>query len=99
MFDKLKQKAILWTIKGLGEDTLRRRFVISRILKLMEGWKMKSWKTTVCGLVAAMGTYLITVKEPAWVSLVGQFLAAVGTAGVGMFARDNGVSSEEAGAK
>lgn len=100
MLDKLKQKAILWLISGLGEDTWRRKFVIHKILVWMEEARyMKSWKTTVCGLLAAAGTYLISVKEPAWLSLVGQFLAAVGTAGIGMFARDNDKTSEDAGAK
>ena len=58
-----------------------------------------SYKTTLAGLVGAIGTYLVSVKDPAWVSLVGQFLMALGSAAVGMFARDNDVSSENAGAK
>lgn len=58
-----------------------------------------SYKTTLCGLVGAIGTYLATVKDPAWLGLVGQFLCAIGVAGMGVFARDNDKTSEDAGVK
>lgn len=59
----------------------------------------KSWKTSLCGLVAAIGSYLITVHDPAWVAPVGQLMLAVGTFLTGLFARDSNVTSEAAGAK
>jgi len=60
---------------------------------------MKSWKTTVCGAVAAVGAYLATQHDPAWLAQVGQYLAMFATAAMGFFARDNSVSSERAGIK
>ena len=60
---------------------------------------MKSWKTTVSGAVAALGTYLTTQTDPAWLPMVGKLMVALGTAGVGIFARDNDKSSESVGAK
>lgn len=60
---------------------------------------MKSWKTTLCGAVAAIGAYLKTIPEPSWLSTIGEIFVVVGTAGVGFFARDNSVSSEQAGVK
>ena len=58
---------------------------------------MKSWKTTLGGFLLAIGQGLTQTGEP-WSSLAGTVVTAVG----GLFlaqARDNGVSSEEAGAK
>jgi hypothetical protein len=60
---------------------------------------MKSWKTTLAGAVAALGTYLATVHDPGWVGPLGQLLQAVGVFAIGAAARDNNVSSEQAGAK
>lgn len=60
---------------------------------------MKSWKTTLFGAVAALGVYLEGVNDPAWLPMVGKVLVMLGTAGVGFFARDNAVTSEQAGAK
>lgn len=71
----------------------------SEIKKIMEENKMASWKTTVFGIIGAVGTFLINQKDPAWLGIVGQILMAIGSAGVGMSARDNKVTSEEAGAK
>lgn len=64
---------------------------------------MKSWKTTVTGIAAivvAIGSALIATldSDPATVADWGAVVAAV-LAGVGlMAARDNGVTSEQAGA-
>lgn len=65
---------------------------------------MKSWKTTVAGVLTAIIPVLNAVQafidgDPATVPDWGLAIAAV-TAGLGLiFARDNSVSSEEAGAK
>jgi hypothetical protein len=60
---------------------------------------MKSWKTTLCGALAALGTYLVTLPDPAWLATVGKLLIGLGTAGVGLFARDNDKTSEDVGRK
>lgn len=60
---------------------------------------MKSWKTTVCGAVAAVGSYMVTVPEPGWVATVGKVLVGIATAGIGFFARDNDKSSEDVNVK
>ena len=59
---------------------------------------MKSWKTTLAGALAALGTYLLTIPDPAWVATVGKILVGLGTAAIGLFARDNNVTSADAGA-
>ena len=59
---------------------------------------MKSWKTTLCGALAALAGYLSTIKDPPWLSTVAEILLAASTAGLGFFARDNKVTSEQAGA-
>ena len=58
----------------------------------------KSWHTTLFGILGAVGTGLLTVKDPAWVSTVGQILGAIGMIGMGAVTRANKVTSEEAGA-
>jgi len=61
---------------------------------------MKSWKTTLAGAIAALGAFLAEANGiPEWLQFVGKLLAYIGTAGIGLFARDNNVSSEVAGAK
>ena len=57
---------------------------------------MKSWKTSFGGIVSLIGAGIVATW-PEYTKL-GLFLSSVGT-GVGLlFARDNNVSSEEAGA-
>ena len=57
-----------------------------------------SWKTTVCGIVAAVGGVLQTdTGLPPWALTLGKCLVAIGVGGVGIFARDNNVSSEALG--
>jgi len=60
---------------------------------------MNSWKTTLCGAIAALGSYLLTVPDPAWCATLGKVLVGLGTAAIGFFARDNDKSSEDVGAK
>ena len=65
---------------------------------------MKSWKTTVAGVLTALLPVLNAVQafldnDPLTVPDWGLAVAAI-TAGLGLiFARDNNVSSEDAGAK
>jgi hypothetical protein len=61
---------------------------------------MKSYKTTLAGVIAAIATYL--AKDASISPSVQQIAEIVGvaaTASLGFFARDNNVSSENAGAK
>jgi hypothetical protein len=65
----------------------------------------KSWKTTLCGIltIAASGITLVAIPlldaDPLTIPNWTAFIAAL-TAGIGLlFARDNGVTSEAAGAK
>lgn len=59
---------------------------------------MKSWKTTAAGAITALGVYLSSVDDPT-LSNVGKFLAGVGSFLTGLFARDNGITSKQAGAE
>jgi hypothetical protein len=67
--------------------------------------KKTSWKTTVGGLLTAIGGAVlgseiaIGFSPPQWVSLLALIAAAAGPVLLGGAARDNGVSSEEARAK
>jgi hypothetical protein len=66
---------------------------------------MKSWKTTVCGILAALagGITLVAIpildNDPATVANWGAFGAALAAAFGLLFARDNDKSSESVGAK
>lgn len=59
---------------------------------------MKSWKTTVAGALGAIGTVLLTITKSPWHEL-GVALNALGLFLLGGAARDNNVTSEQAGAK
>lgn len=59
---------------------------------------MKSWKTTLAGVIGAIGAFLVTQPDHT-VQVIGQALSAIGTFLLGLFARDNKVTSEQAGAK
>ncbi len=51
-----------------------------------------SWKTTVTGLLAALGALLAgmpDVGQAGWVKLVGLTVTILGTVGMGLFARDH----------
>lgn len=65
---------------------------------------MKSWKTTVAGVAAMIASAATAIAaefdgDPAttaeWSVVITAFIAGIGL----LFARDNAVSSEEAGAK
>lgn len=59
----------------------------------------KSWKTTVCGAVVALGTFFTTQTDWSWEPIVGKILTGVGVFLMGLFARDKDVSSEQQGVK
>jgi hypothetical protein len=59
---------------------------------------MKSWKTTVGGILLAIGTPLSASGEGIY-QTIGVLMAAVGAVMLGITARDNNVSSEDAGVK
>ena len=58
-----------------------------------------SWRTTVAGWALAIGVALAAVSEPAWIHNVGVILSSISALLLGTTARDNAVSSEEAGIK
>lgn len=49
---------------------------------------MKNWKTTVGGIMAAVGGVLINTNPTGWVNILGQVLSAVGLLLVGGSAKD-----------
>ncbi len=59
---------------------------------------MTNWKTTLGGILAAIGQFLQTVEDPSWVRMVGQIIAAAGLFLLGASARDFNVTSEKSGA-
>ena len=59
---------------------------------------LKSWKTTLGGILMALGSYFLT-QDFAMASFIASVLNAGGALLIGVMARDNSVSSEEAGAK
>lgn len=59
---------------------------------------MKSWKTTLAGSIGAVGAYLASTGDATLVT-IGKIMAAAGVFLMGLFARDNGVSSEDVGIK
>lgn len=66
--------------------------------------KKSSWKTSLGGILTALGATIITTQQqgaplPAWLSWAGMGMTIFGPALMGVAARDNKVSSEEAGAK
>jgi hypothetical protein len=66
-----------------------------------------SWKTSVFGLMAAIGAAIVGAMQigaidaatlPAWVKGVATLMSVIGTAAIGFFARDNDKTSEDVGA-
>lgn len=53
---------------------------------------MKNWKTTAAGAAVAIGQYLITVTEPAWLHTVGNVMVTLGSIALGYFAKDSNVT-------
>ena len=65
-----------------------------------------SWRTTVFGYLSAIGGAVVAgiasgiidpSHLPAWTKSLAALLMVIGTAGLGAFARDNCVTSEQAG--
>lgn len=48
---------------------------------------MKNWKTTVGGILAAIGAFLVN-SQTGWLNLVGQFCQAAGLFFLGFSAQD-----------
>lgn len=59
---------------------------------------MKSWKTTTAGAVGALAVFLSN-QDNATAKLIGHILQGVSVVLMGLFARDNNVTSEQVGAK
>ena len=60
---------------------------------------MVNWKTTLGGILAAVGAFLVTVDDPSWLKFAGTVLSSLGALLMGTQARDKNVSSERSGAK
>lgn len=63
-----------------------------------------SWQTTIGGLLAAVGIAVLGLHAngtamPDWVVEIAPILGVIGAAMAGITARDNGVSSKDAGAE
>lgn len=63
----------------------------------------KSWKTTAAGITAGIAIILTQVSylldaDPATVFSIEAVISALGLIGIGFFARDDKVTSEQAGA-
>jgi len=56
---------------------------------------MPNWKTTLGGILAAVGQFLQTIEDPAWLKLFGQIVGAIGLFLLGASARDFNVTSEQ----
>lgn len=68
---------------------------------------MNSWRTTIFGLLAAIGAAVLAGIQtgaidathlPSWLKGVAGLLSVLGTAGLGISARDNNKTSEQVGA-
>lgn len=72
-------------------------------LTLKKDIKMASYRTTICGILLAVGIISTQVgalldNDPATTFSLSAVTAALGAAGIGFFARDNKVTSEQVGA-
>lgn len=52
-------------------------------------------RTSILGLVGALGAVLVAVGSPPWLAGLGHALVAVGTAGVGLLAADAPMASKK----
>lgn len=55
--------------------------------------KKMSWKTTICGIISALGAYFVQSGD-ARLELIGQFLLPIGTLCTGYFAKDKGLNDD-----
>lgn len=95
----LKEKIAIWFLKGLREDTFRRRIIFYKLKKEIK--KMKSWKTTTSGIGGIL-TGLGMIAKALHDGDYSQFGAAISTIviGIGLIcARDFDKSSEQMGIK
>lgn len=53
---------------------------------------MKNWKTTLAGCLGAIGAYLATCNDPAWLPIVGKIVAGGSVLLLGLFAKDSNVT-------
>lgn len=52
-----------------------------------------SWKTTLCGVISALGAYFVQSGD-ARLEVIGQFLLPIGTLCTGYFAQDKGLEND-----
>lgn len=52
----------------------------------------KNWKTTLCGALTGVGTYMAAMPGPEWVVAVGKVLVIVCPIAMGFFAKDSNVT-------
>jgi len=81
--------------KDTGPKITKIRLAIT-LVKAYKTMKKKSWKTTLGGVMIALGTPLSQVEGPDWVSIVGIALVSIGGLVMGASARDEHVTSEQA---
>jgi UDP-N-acetylmuramyl pentapeptide phosphotransferase/UDP-N-acetylglucosamine-1-phosphate transferase len=80
-------------------DKLISKFVFKFVIKQFNKMN-KSWKTTVGAIAIAIGAIgAVLTGDQSVADAWPLILSALGAVGIGWFARDNKVSSEEAGAK
>lgn len=60
---------------------------------------MKSWKTTLCGAIAAAAGGIVAANLDPVVTKIAGIVGTIATAALGYFSRDNDKSSEDVGAK
>jgi hypothetical protein len=56
---------------------------------------MKNWKTTMGGILAAVGSYLVN-SQTGWANVIGQVMQVIGIFLVGLVAADASSSKKEA---
>lgn len=99
----LKQKILIWILEGAWKsDGIRRRLLIWGIVRKIKEIEMnKSWKTNTAGIGAILTGIGAAVTAYSKGDMAALTMAITGIfAGIGLLAaRDNGVSSEQAGIK